>query len=372
MDGGIKDTPISRRELLKKTGKLAIPVAATAVLGTAAFLPDSKTGAGLSTAVTLEPTPAPTPIPEKPKFEDPVESRVKQMKGEDLDIYKSVIKNPIFERCSPLEKLVAFDHVKLQVLQAKGSTEDAYELDAKRVLDKNNINIDLYYQIAIDEITKYKENLNPILKDPAFKDLMLSLIFVESKGDANEIGVSGDMGLCQLLPGTMEGIAKKRGKTITPEVMLDPAVNVRYGIAYLNEQLNNFKDAGIALWTYNMGHGNMVELIEAYFKGDRPDYFDRVSRVIKGEKINEFEKPDPETKTDNRAPLVKIVDHLGLDLVTLLNSRSVSNWLIEAKKRRTNPVGKDTELYATRVAAANYLLNLQRQKGSLASVKKAA
>lgn len=378
MDEGNKDIPtyfkkpVSRRKFLVKSAKQAVAGTAVAVLGSAVFVPDPETGDNSSISASQEsisisrPAPTLTPTPERPKFEDPVEARVKQMTDEEKDIYGSVVKNPIFARCSPLEKLVAFDHVKLQVLQSKGSTGNAYENDAKRVLKLENI--DLYYQIAIDEIIKYKENLNPMLKNPAFKDLILSLIFVESKGLKDVIGKSGDMGLCQLLPSTMEGIAKRRGKSITPEIMLDPVVNVRYGITHLNDQLNNFKDLGVALWTYNIGHGNMVDLIETYFKGDRPDYADRVSRVINGEKIDEFEKPDPKTKLDSRPPLAKIVDHLGLDLVTLLNSGSVRNWLEKAKNREKNPVGKATEFYVTRVAAANYLLDTFKKINS-ASVK---
>ncbi|MDO8658321.1 MAG: transglycosylase SLT domain-containing protein [Candidatus Levybacteria bacterium] len=389
MDGGSKDvgsTPeeeiqkpqgIGRRSFLGKGLKLGTAgiFAATGGLGILGWLEGGKTKAASQSSnrqtATSAPSPLPTstPTPERPEFEDPVEARVKQMTDEERDIYRSVVKNPIFANCTPLEKLVALDYVKPQVLYYKDET-GAYKKRAEKTMRWSK-SVETYYKVAIDEIIKYKEGLNPILTDPNFKDLILSLIFVESEGEADEIGADGDRGLCQLLPSTIQEIARRRGKSVDTADMIDPALNVRYAISHLNESLNNFKDLGIALWVYNLGHGNMINLFEAYFKGDRSDYYDRVTKVLNGEKLDEFEKPDPKTKKDNRPEPAKVIDHLGVDFITLINSNGVKKWLKE-RGEDPNPkkrIGKDTDKYVTRIAAAGYLIDFVKSKSKAARLR---
>jgi soluble lytic murein transglycosylase len=91
--------------------------------------------------------------------------------------------------------------------------------------------------------------------DPA---LVLALIHVESRYDAYAVSPVGAMGLMQILPSTGEELAAKEGVTWRgPQSLFDPVVNVRLGLAYLNELTDRYDDTRMALAAYNWGPGHI-------------------------------------------------------------------------------------------------------------------
>jgi soluble lytic murein transglycosylase len=88
--------------------------------------------------------------------------------------------------------------------------------------------------------------------------LLAAVIYQESKFDADARSVSGAVGLMQLLPETGQGIADRTGGSQwTPEDLLDPELNVRYGSWYLRHLLDKYDDELLALAAYNAGQTNV-------------------------------------------------------------------------------------------------------------------
>jgi soluble lytic murein transglycosylase len=91
--------------------------------------------------------------------------------------------------------------------------------------------------------------------DPA---LVLAVIHVESRYDAYAVSPVGAMGLMQILPATGEELAAKEGIVWRgPQTLFDPIVNVRLGVAYLNELTTRYGNTAMALAAYNWGPGHI-------------------------------------------------------------------------------------------------------------------
>ncbi len=88
--------------------------------------------------------------------------------------------------------------------------------------------------------------------------LLAAMIYQESKFDADVRSSSGAVGLMQLLPETGQGIADRTGgDNWTPEDLLDPELNIRYGAWYLRHLLDKYDDEALALAAYNAGQANV-------------------------------------------------------------------------------------------------------------------
>jgi soluble lytic murein transglycosylase len=62
----------------------------------------------------------------------------------------------------------------------------------------------------------------------------------------------------QLLPETGQGIADRTGgKTWSPDDLLNPELNIRYGSWYLRHLLDKYDDERLALAAYNAGQTNV-------------------------------------------------------------------------------------------------------------------
>ena len=89
--------------------------------------------------------------------------------------------------------------------------------------------------------------------------LLAAVIYQESKFDADARSPSGAVGLMQLLPETGQGIADRTGGSQwTPDDLLNPELNIRYGSWYLRHLLDKYDDdVNKALAAYNGGQGNV-------------------------------------------------------------------------------------------------------------------
>ena len=81
-------------------------------------------------------------------------------------------------------------------------------------------------------------------------DLLVSLIWVESRFCPCAVSPKGALGLGQLMPGT----ARDLGVTDP----LDPRQNLYRAAKYLRQQWDTFKDWPLALAAYNAGPGNVM------------------------------------------------------------------------------------------------------------------
>jgi len=91
--------------------------------------------------------------------------------------------------------------------------------------------------------------------DPA---LVLAVIHVESRYNAYVVSPAGAMGLMQILPATGEELAANEGVAWRgPQSLFDPVVNVRLGVAYLNELTERYDSTTVALAAYNWGPGHI-------------------------------------------------------------------------------------------------------------------
>ena len=88
--------------------------------------------------------------------------------------------------------------------------------------------------------------------------LLAAVIYQESKFDPEARSSSGAVGLMQLLPATGQGIADRTGgSTWSPEDLLNPELNIRYGSWYLRHLLDKYGDERLALAAYNAGQTNV-------------------------------------------------------------------------------------------------------------------
>lgn len=85
--------------------------------------------------------------------------------------------------------------------------------------------------------------------------LVLAVVHVESRYDTYAVSDKDAMGLMQILPTTGEWLAELSGMPwLGPQMLFDPVVNVRLGVAYLRMLLDRYDgDLAAALVAYNWG-----------------------------------------------------------------------------------------------------------------------
>ena len=89
--------------------------------------------------------------------------------------------------------------------------------------------------------------------------LVAAVIHCESGNRSDAISPKGAVGLMQIMPDTGAWIAEKLGMdAYSPDMLTDPAVNIRMGCWYLGYLLERFGGAlPHALAAYNAGQGNV-------------------------------------------------------------------------------------------------------------------
>jgi soluble lytic murein transglycosylase-like protein len=89
-------------------------------------------------------------------------------------------------------------------------------------------------------------------------NLVIAVIHIESRGNTFALSPVGAMGLMQIMAPTGEELAAKldipwRGS----QTLFDPVLNVRIGIAYLEQLESRYRSMPIALAAYNWGPGRI-------------------------------------------------------------------------------------------------------------------
>ena len=94
--------------------------------------------------------------------------------------------------------------------------------------------------------------------------LVMAVMHVESRYQNFAVSPAGAIGLMQILPSTGEELARREGIPWRGKrTLLDPATNVRLGIAYLRELSDRYRgDLRAALAAYNWGPGHVDRRIQ--------------------------------------------------------------------------------------------------------------
>jgi len=88
------------------------------------------------------------------------------------------------------------------------------------------------------------------------KALVLALIRQESGFMPEVVSQAGARGLMQLLPATAARVARANNVKFHPDLLDDPAINIRLGSAYLEDLIDSFEGSYmLALASYNAGPG---------------------------------------------------------------------------------------------------------------------
>jgi soluble lytic murein transglycosylase-like protein len=89
-------------------------------------------------------------------------------------------------------------------------------------------------------------------------NLVMAVIHIESRGNAFALSPVGAMGLMQIMPPTGEELAEQldipwRGS----QTLFDPLLNIRMGVAYLEQLESRYGSMATALAAYNWGPGRI-------------------------------------------------------------------------------------------------------------------
>ncbi len=150
------------------------------------------------------------------------------------------------------------------------------ETNVRNVLDVNNINVPRYKQReiarSIIEVSRHYE-LEP--------ELILAMIFTESRFDVYAESEAGAVGLMQLRPATARAVADDlelewRGQRL----LTDPQINILLGTSYLYSLLQRYDEHGLdyALAAYNVGPTKFDRLLEE--RGRPPSVYARQVRKM--------------------------------------------------------------------------------------------
>jgi soluble lytic murein transglycosylase len=127
--------------------------------------------------------------------------------------------------------------------------------------------------------------------------MIASLIRQESEFNPRVISYANAWGLMQLLPSVGREMAKREGLSnhLEPEALLDPAINIKLGTAYLKQTLDKFGghqeyafaaynagDSRVTDWTSSSSFTGIDEFVESIPFTQTRDY---VQAIIRNEQI---------------------------------------------------------------------------------------
>ncbi len=98
--------------------------------------------------------------------------------------------------------------------------------------------------------------------------IIYAVIKTESGFRENAVSSKGAVGLMQITPDTFEWLKTKTGEEIKAEMLLNPEVNIKYGVLFLGmlyEQFGNWKTAWAA---YNAGRSRVMGWLQEQNNND--------------------------------------------------------------------------------------------------------
>ena len=127
------------------------------------------------------------------------------------------------------------------------------------------LTVDALWKIADRAVypQKYSELVSKYAKEYNIpEDVIYATIKVESNFDPEALSVAGARGLMQMLPSTFEWLTgdEHLSENLTPNLLYDPEVNIRYGTYYLKYLYTKFDyNWDTACAAYNGGEGNVAK-----------------------------------------------------------------------------------------------------------------
>ena len=150
------------------------------------------------------------------------------------------------------------------------------ETSVRDVLDANNINVPRHKQReiaqSIIEVSR-QYDLQP--------ELILAMIFTESRFDVYAESEAGAIGLMQLRPATARAVADQLELEWNGQRLLtDPQINILLGTSYLHALLKRYDEHGLdyALAAYNVGPTKFDALLQE--RGRPPAIYARQVRKM--------------------------------------------------------------------------------------------
>jgi len=155
-----------------------------------------------------------------------------------------------FERPNPADPPAgAIESAKTPRAQRDPSVTAIAEYLASRNTGLIREEIDVLARTLVSEARRHRLDLA----------LVMAVMHVESRFHNFAISPAGAIGLMQILPSTGEELARREGIPWRgSQTLLEPATNVRLGIAYLRELSDRYRgDLHAALAAYNWGPGHV-------------------------------------------------------------------------------------------------------------------
>lgn len=167
------------------------------------------------------------------------------------------------------------EHYRATIAELEAENEAArVELAVIDILDHNGLQVDPARRRGVARtILRVADNydLSP--------ELILGVIFIESRFDVSAQSHMGAVGLMQLMPATAMQLAREleldwKGR----ELLTDPEVNILLGGFYLRKLIERFENVDVALAAYNTGPNRVRSLLE--IRGHAPRFYPRqVQRI---------------------------------------------------------------------------------------------
>lgn len=111
----------------------------------------------------------------------------------------------------------------------------------------------LKIEMQIYPLNYREEILNASEEYDLEPEYICAVIHTESKFNSIAESTAGAKGLMQIMPETFMWIANLKNETISPELILNPAVNIDYGCYYLRYLADHYGDCYTASAAYNAG-----------------------------------------------------------------------------------------------------------------------
>lgn len=166
------------------------------------------------------------------------------------------------------------------------------------------------------------------------QDLALGVALLENGGTETAVSYAGAAGIFQLTEGTAKTLGLKIDKNV--DERLDPEKNIQAGISYLDQNLELFSDAGLAVWAHHAGTQNVAKALKVYLQSiGEEEAYDFVEAVNSG--------------VLDRAKYVwrAYVTRDNLNVHKLLQTPALGPFLAD--------LSDETELYPYKVVAASIL-----------------